>query len=634
MNELPPVVSLNSNTISDNDINLFHESKEYFSIGTLDRDLHGYSVEDAQYDVKRTIQSFYYTQYCKTILFITGRGKHVNTKGERGTLFKLFPQWLRDENVSDMIEECEPQIGAYKVTLKKITMEYVLAMKFERLYLLAEIGLPNYQFYLGVKYHTGNGIKKDDEEAAKWFRKAAEQDLSPAQLMLGFLYMMDMGVQRDVQQGLHWYHLAARQNNSTAMKNIAYHLLTEKDYKNAKEWFCKAYEAGNAESANQIGIMYSFGIGTLRDPQKAEEWYRKAAEAGDNHGKVNLGTQLLENNYREGIRWIIEAAIEGLADAQLHLGEAYLSQDAVYEGKKWLLKSALQNAGKPSGHAQFILGIFTDDSKQKLEWYQKAADNDVKLAQKELAKMYRGGYYGLKKDKAKAIKLYNAAAKPTVHYGYDEKGNQYAQYSLGECYELGLLKVKKNPKTALKWYKEAAKQGYMLALARLGIIQENDLTLTEIQERLKGIRKLPTSKELENVDILIFLGVYSHSTKYYTLKRKTDKLNNDDEIYGHVFFKCIMSVLLHSETVETSTLNYQLNNICRYCGSCLICGSNQRATMSTKSQPVKSQLVMSQPVKSQPVVSQLVMSQSVETSTFFSRTGYLDTDAMGIKVPV
>ncbi|CAG8438441.1 17148_t:CDS:2 [Acaulospora morrowiae] len=442
MNELPPVLSLNSTTISADDINLFYETKKDFSNNTARIDLHGYSVEEAQYNVKRIIKFLYSNQYCYTIFFITGRGKHVNKKGERGILFKLFPQWLRDENISHMIEKYEPQIGVYEVTLKKKNMESQLVLKFEFLRSLAEMGLPNYQFYLGVKYYNGNGIKKNDKEAAKWFRKAAEQDLSPAQLMLGFLYMMGMGVQRDVQQGLHWYHLAARQNNSIAMKNIAYHLLTEKDYKNAKDWLYKAYEAGDAESANQIGIMYNFGIGIL------------PAEAGDNHGKVNLGTQLLNNNNKEGIKWIREAAIEGLADAQFHLGEAYLLQGDVDEGKKWLLKSAMQDAGEPSGRAQLVIGSLTDDSKQKLEWYQKAADNDVKLAQKELAKMYRSGSYGLIKDDAKAIKLFNAAAKTIKRYGYDEKGNQYAQYILGECYELGLLKVKKNPKKDLNGIKK------------------------------------------------------------------------------------------------------------------------------------------------------------------------------------
>ncbi|UZO12067.1 uncharacterized protein OCT59_003617 [Rhizophagus irregularis] len=198
----------------------------------------------------------------------------------------------------------------------------------------------------------------------------------------------------------------------------------------------------------------------------------------------------------KGIKWVREAAIEGLADAQLDLGEAYYLQGMSMKEKKWWLKSAMQNA---------------------------AADNDVKMAQKELALMYRIGNCGLKKE---VVELYNAAAKDTKHYAYIEKGNCCSQYNLGECCELGLLKVNKNPKKALKWYKEAAKQGDILALMRLGIIQENNLTLTNIQKKLKGIHTLPTSEELEEVDILIYLYVYSPSTIFCSFKKITDELND------------------------------------------------------------------------------------------------------------
>ena len=31
------------------------------------------------------------------------------------------------------------------------------------------------QFEMGAKYYTGKGVPKDSTEAAKWFRKAADQ---------------------------------------------------------------------------------------------------------------------------------------------------------------------------------------------------------------------------------------------------------------------------------------------------------------------------------------------------------------------------------------------------------------------------------------------------------------------------
>lgn len=41
------------------------------------------------------------------------------------------------------------------------------------------------QYNLGKMYLEGNGVPQDDSEAAKWFRKAAEQGNSKAQKVLG-----------------------------------------------------------------------------------------------------------------------------------------------------------------------------------------------------------------------------------------------------------------------------------------------------------------------------------------------------------------------------------------------------------------------------------------------------------------
>jgi TPR repeat protein len=37
---------------------------------------------------------------------------------------------------------------------------------------VAEAGDPNYESQLGVRYATGQGVAKDEVEAAKWFRRA------------------------------------------------------------------------------------------------------------------------------------------------------------------------------------------------------------------------------------------------------------------------------------------------------------------------------------------------------------------------------------------------------------------------------------------------------------------------------
>ena len=51
----------------------------------------------------------------------------------------------------------------------------------------AERGDAKAQYNLGVMYANGNGVTEDDEEAVKWYRKAAEQGVEEAQRALNEL---------------------------------------------------------------------------------------------------------------------------------------------------------------------------------------------------------------------------------------------------------------------------------------------------------------------------------------------------------------------------------------------------------------------------------------------------------------
>jgi len=46
-------------------------------------------------------------------------------------------------------------------------------------------GLANAQCNLGLRYDNGQGVKQDYTEAARWYRKAAEQGYALAQFNLG-----------------------------------------------------------------------------------------------------------------------------------------------------------------------------------------------------------------------------------------------------------------------------------------------------------------------------------------------------------------------------------------------------------------------------------------------------------------
>ena len=52
----------------------------------------------------------------------------------------------------------------------------------------AEKGLAGAQSFLGDMYGDGLGVAKDEAEAVKWYRKAADQGYATAQFNLGVIY--------------------------------------------------------------------------------------------------------------------------------------------------------------------------------------------------------------------------------------------------------------------------------------------------------------------------------------------------------------------------------------------------------------------------------------------------------------
>ena len=74
---------------------------------------------------------------------------------------------------------------------------------------LARQGNPEAQFGLGFMYrHGGQGVPKNNKEAVKWYRLAADQGDFGAQNNLGHMYEHGLGVPQDYIQAHMWYNLA------------------------------------------------------------------------------------------------------------------------------------------------------------------------------------------------------------------------------------------------------------------------------------------------------------------------------------------------------------------------------------------------------------------------------------------
>ncbi|HEU4533230.1 MAG TPA: tetratricopeptide repeat protein, partial [Polyangiaceae bacterium] len=115
----------------------------------------------------------------------------------------------------------------------------------------AEAGLPLAQFATGFLL-AREGPAHDPFEAARWFRRAAEQGNVEGMVRLGALYVEGVGVGLDFAAGA--------------------------------DWFTRAAEAGHVGAMRALAKMYGDGIGLKKDPIRARLWTNRADKAGQAAG--------------------------------------------------------------------------------------------------------------------------------------------------------------------------------------------------------------------------------------------------------------------------------------------------------------------------------------------------------------
>ena len=172
---------------------------------------------------------------------------------------------------------------------KEVSQDYAEAAKWYRK--AAEQGNSDAQFKLGVMYDNGKGVPQDYVEAAKWYRKAAEQGVIAAQYNLGLMYSNGQGLPQDDAEADKWYRKAAEQGSPEAQYNLGVRYEDGKgvmqDYAEAAKWYGKAAEQGLPAAQNNLGLMYKNGLGLPQDYIEAYKWYNLATAKGDSDAKKN-----------------------------------------------------------------------------------------------------------------------------------------------------------------------------------------------------------------------------------------------------------------------------------------------------------------------------------------------------------
>ena len=222
------------------------------------------------------------------------------------------------------------------------------------------------QYILGFRYHEGQGVPQDYNQAVLWYSKAAEQGDIAAQFCLGSMYYSGQGVPQDYKQAILWYTKAAEQGEARPQFYLALMYYNghgvPQDYKQAVLWFTKAAEQGEAYAQFYLALMYYNAQGVPQDYKQAILWYTKAAEQGVADAQYNLGTMYsnglgVPQDYKQAVTWYTKAAEQGNAPAQYNLASMYDNGQGVPQNHKqavlWYTKAAEQ--GEAS--AQFALGV-------------------------------------------------------------------------------------------------------------------------------------------------------------------------------------------------------------------------------------------------------------------------------------
>jgi TPR repeat protein len=99
---------------------------------------------------------------------------------------------------------------------------------------------------------------------------------------------------------------------------------------------------GNAEAQYHVGMMYNNGIGTERDLRQAYEWFQKSAASNDPLGAYKLGCYydgqaagIVERDPAEALKYKLVAAKAGYALAQHDVAVHYTRQENPDEAIRW-----------------------------------------------------------------------------------------------------------------------------------------------------------------------------------------------------------------------------------------------------------------------------------------------------------
>jgi TPR repeat protein len=171
---------------------------------------------------------------------------------------------------------------------------------------------------------------EQQRKVAEEQREQVDQILARAQnIVFQRLDHMDIATLKEV---FAVYQMGADRGDANSMENLgmlyALGYGVTQDYIKAHEWSEKAAGKGHGGTMSNLGVLYEHGHGVTQDYVKAREWSEKAADKGDGDAMANLGGLYangygVAQDYAKAHEWFQKAADKGNARATFYLRLLY-----------------------------------------------------------------------------------------------------------------------------------------------------------------------------------------------------------------------------------------------------------------------------------------------------------------------
>lgn len=204
-------------------------------------------------------------------------------------------------------------------------MQQMARKQWDQLMAKAHTGDSQAQWEVGSWLEDGladpNGVvlvHPDARCAVRWYRQSAIAGNSSGQIHLGACLSAGRGIRRDDAEALRWFKRALRQSDICAPNNIASVYRDRGQNRRAIFWYRRAAAVGDADALVEVGRGYYTGIGTRRDPDQAVRCFKKAiaskniSQAGREDAMFHLGVAFhqgrgVQKSDVQALRWLSQA---------------------------------------------------------------------------------------------------------------------------------------------------------------------------------------------------------------------------------------------------------------------------------------------------------------------------------------